>query len=97
MCWPEKCTASRGRSEVPVTRRRIRVCRILMRSIVCIELLKASCHCPPASLLLDRLAFLAEDLFTSVPNPFSFVRFRRVIRPNIGGHLTHYLFVYSFD
>src|ERR1700724_2111499 len=58
---------------------------------------QTSSRCLPASLLLDCLAFLAEDLFTGVPNPFSFVWFRRVIRPDIGGDLANHLFVYSFD
>src|ERR1700741_2427401 len=51
----------------------------------------------PPHMLLDRLTLLAENLFASVPDPFSFVRFRRVVGPNIGGYLAHHLFVDSFD
>src|ERR1700740_256398 len=51
----------------------------------------------PLCMLLDRLPLLAKNLFASVTDPFSFVRFRRGVGPDIGGYLAHHLFVDSFD
>jgi hypothetical protein len=48
------------------------------------------------SLLLDRLALFADNLFTSVPDSLPFVRFRRVVGSNVSGHLADDLFVDSF-
>jgi len=48
------------------------------------------------SLLLDGLALFADNLFASVPDPLPFVRFRRVVGPDVGGDLADYLFVDSF-
>src|SRR3984893_17359503 len=48
-------------------------------------------------LLLNRLAFLTQYLFASVPDPLTLVRLGRIIRPNIGGDLTNHLFVDALD
>ena len=39
-------------------------------------------------MLLNSLAFLADDVFAHIANAFAFVRFRRIIRAQLGSHLT---------
>src|SRR5260370_1554288 len=69
-----------------------------MRSIFAIFLLKKQIGSVSGWwLLLDRLAFLTENLFASVPDPLTLVGFWRIVRPNIGGDLTNHLFVYPLD
>src|SRR5215469_3014722 len=58
MCLPEKCTASRGRSVVPKTRLRIRICRSLTRLIVAIYHHRPGflCQVPPLEFAIVRFS-----------------------------------------
>ncbi len=47
--------------------------------------------------LLNSLSFLANDMFTHVANTLTFIRFRRIVTPNISGNLTNELTVYPID
>src|SRR5580658_5895953 len=48
-------------------------------------------------LLLDRLTLFPQDLFVRVPDSFTFVWLRRIIRSNVSGNLTHLLAVNPFN
>src|SRR4051794_32721731 len=85
MCWPEKWTLSRGRSGVPATFLRRRMCRSLRGEIFRV------------AILLNGFAFLPNHLLACIADTLTLIRFRWVVRANICGHLTNEMFVDSFD
>src|SRR5438067_10646629 len=98
MLLPEKCTASRGRSGVPLTRLRMRVWRIAVwdfRFKVAIGLFGMILIKTRA--LLHGLAFLAADLLARVTHALAFVRLGRVIAANIRGNLSDEVLVAAFN
>src|SRR5690349_17017217 len=79
--------ARRGRAAVPETFFRIRSC----------NLCRAAFRLNTAIKLLDRLAFLATDLFAGVADTFALVRLRRVITANVSSDLADNFFVRALD
>lgn len=47
--------------------------------------------------LLDGLAFLADDFFAYVAHSLAFIGLRRIVSPDVGGHLTNHFLVDPFD
>src|SRR5690348_10377810 len=93
----EKKTLMRGRSLVPLSFLRTRQWRSC--ASLCFDFIFISPRIWPWAnqLLLNRLAFLALDVFAHVTHAFAFVRLRRVIGTQLGSHQANDLFVGTFD
>src|SRR5437764_810967 len=94
MCWPEKCTARRGRSGVPRTFLRMRWCsrrRFVLRMVVGIS------NEMNRLFALRSLARLAADLLAFVLHAFAFVRLDGCVAVNLSRMRANQLLIDSFD
>src|SRR6185312_1420233 len=81
MCWPERNTDSRGRSDLVPIWWRVRDWRFLKRALV----------------ILLLLAFLAADIFAFITHALALVGLRRAIAADLGRDLADQLLVDAAD
>src|SRR6201999_2928461 len=94
MCFEERVTTRRGRSEVPLTFLRPRIWRRVRdatRAAVCLPVFSAM------ATSLTSLSDLAANVFAGVAHALALVGLRLAQLANVGGDLAHQLLVDALD